>query len=47
VELLIDLVPGGQNTYALDLFHTDGAIEASDGAIENDDQIRRIIGLMV
>ena len=46
-ELSIDLVPGVQNTYALDLFHSDGAIETSDGAIENDDQIHRIIGLMV
>ena len=46
-ELSINLVPGVQNTYALDLLHPDGAIEASDGAIENDDQIRRIIGLMV
>ena len=46
-ELSIDLIPGAQNTYTLDLFHSDGAIEASDGAIENDDQIRRIFGLMV
>ena len=46
-ELSIDLVPGGQNTYALDLPHPDGAIEASDGAIENDDQIRRIFRLMI
>ena len=46
-ELSIDLVPGGQATYALDLLHPDGAIEASDGAIENDDQIRRIFRLMV
>ncbi|MDE2786365.1 MAG: hypothetical protein OXL37_06840 [Chloroflexota bacterium] len=46
-ELSIDLIPGVQNTYALDLFHSDGAIETSNGAIENDDQIRRIIGLMV
>lgn len=46
-ELSIDLVPGAQNTYALDLLHPDGAIEASDGAIENDDQIRRIISPMV
>lgn len=46
-ELSIDLVPGGQNTYALDLIHPDGAIETSDGAIENDDQIRRIFRLMI
>lgn len=45
--LTIDLAPGVQNTYALDLLLPDGAIEASDGAIENDEQIRRIIGLMV
>ena len=46
-ELSIDLVPGGQATYALDLLHPDGAIEASDGAMENDDQIRRIFRLMI
>ena len=45
--LSIHLVPGVQNTYALDLLRPDGTIEASDGALENDDQIRRIIGLMV
>ena len=46
-ELSIDLVPGGQTTYALDRLHPDGATEESDGAIEDDDQIRRIISLMV
>lgn len=46
-ELSIDLVPGVQNAYALELIHPDGAVEASDGVIENDDQIRRIIGRMV
>ena len=45
--LSIHLVPGVQNTYALDLLNPDGTVEASDGAIENDDQIRRIISLMV
>ncbi len=46
-QLWIDLVPGGQNTYSLDLIRPDGTVEASDGAIENDDQIRRVLGLMV
>ena len=46
-QLWIALVPGGQNTYALNLSHPDGEVEASDGAIENDDQIRRIFRLMV
>ena len=46
-ELSIDLVPRGQTTYALDLLHPDGAIACIDGAIEDDDQFRRIIGLMV
>ena len=46
-ELSIDLVPGGETTYALDRLHPDGTTEESDGAIENDDQIRRIIGLLV
>ena len=46
-ELSIDLVPGGRATYALDKLHPDGVTEESDGVIEDDDQIRRIIGLMV
>ena len=46
-ELSIDLVPGGRTTYALDKLRPDGVTEESDGAIENDDQIRRIIGLLV
>ena len=46
-QLTIDLVPGVQNTYALDLLRPDGTVEASDGAIENDDQVRRIMGRMV
>jgi len=46
-ELSIDQVPGGHTTYALDKLHPDGATEESDGAIENDDQMRRIIGLLV
>ena len=46
-ELSIDLVPGGQTTYALDRLHPDGTTEESDGAIEDDDKMRRIIGLLV
>ena len=46
-ELSIDLVPGGQTTYALDRLHPDGTTEESDGIIENDDQIRRTFRLMV
>ena len=46
-ELSIDLVPGGQNTYALDRLRPDGTVEASDGAVENDDHIRRIFGRLV
>ena len=46
-DLSIDLVPGGRNTYSLDLLRQDGTVEASDGAIEDDDQIRRLIGLLV
>ena len=46
-QLWIGLVPGGQNTYALDLTRPDGTTEASEGSLENDDHIGRIIGLMV
>lgn len=46
--LSIDIVPGAATTYALDKILPDGAAsEGSDGTLENDDQIRRIFGLMV
>ncbi len=46
-ELSIDIVPGGDTTYALDKLLPDGTAEESEGMFEDDAQIRHIIGLMV
>ena len=43
-ELSIDITPDGETTYALDHILSDGSTEESEGAFENDGQIRRILG---